>query len=79
MDPFREKALNIIADVCKTDEVIRNPDVPLFESGLLDSFGVVELLVLFESELQKKIPITDFDRETWNTPNRIVAELEGSR
>lgn len=78
MDHFREKALEIIAEVCKTDEVTRNPDLNLFDSDLLDSFGIVELLVLFETELHKKIAITEFDRETWNTPNRIIAELEGS-
>jgi D-alanine--poly(phosphoribitol) ligase subunit 2 len=75
MDELRSGVFDILTEVCGTDEVRRNPDLNLFDSGLLDSFGVVELLIQLETKLHRKVAITDFDRDTWNTANRIVGEL----
>ena len=48
----------------------------VFDAGLLDSFGTVELLVQIEERLGITVPITEFDRDTWNTPNNIAKQLE---
>ncbi len=72
---FKEKVLQIIAEVCEEDVVKEEHDLDLFEAGLIDSFGTVELLVLIEEQLDINVPITEFDRDTWNTPNAIVDRL----
>ncbi|AYV68635.1 D-alanine--poly(phosphoribitol) ligase subunit DltC [Niallia circulans] len=72
---FKEKVLQVIAEVCQDDVVKEELDLDLFDSGLIDSFGTVELLVKFEEQLEINVPITEFDRDTWNTPNAIVERL----
>lgn len=73
---FRENVLNIISEVCQDDIVKENPDIEIFEEGLIDSFGTVNLIILINEELGIEVPISDFDREEWKTPNLIVQKLE---
>lgn len=68
--------IDILARVCDSDEIRQNPDIDLFEAGLLDSFGIVQFLLALEQELSIYISITEFDPELWATPNKIVAYLE---
>jgi len=79
MENLREEVLSILADLCNTDEVKDNPDVQIFEEGLLDSFGTVNLLVEIEDRLDIPVTISDFDREEWATPNKIISILEARR
>jgi D-alanine--poly(phosphoribitol) ligase subunit 2 len=72
---FKDQVINLLAEICQEDAVKENPDIELFESGLLDSFGTVELLVQVEERFGITVPITEFDRDTWNTPNNIVKQL----
>lgn len=72
---FKEKVLQVIAEVCEDEVVKEEHDLDIFEAGLIDSFGTVELLVQFEEQLDINVPITEFDRDTWNTPNAIIDRL----
>lgn len=72
---LRDEVIEIVAKVCQDDVVKENPNIDLFEEGLLDSFGAVELLVEFDERLGIVVPITEFDRDTWNTPNNIADQL----
>lgn len=73
---FEQEVLDILAEVCQEDAVKETPDMDLFEEGLLDSFGTVEMLVEFEDRLGILVPITEFDRDVWNTPNAIIKQLK---
>ena len=75
--PARARILEILREVTGDDAVLSDPDVALFESGLLDSLGVVTLLVSFEEEFGLSISPSELDREAWATPRRLVADLEG--
>lgn len=72
---FKDKVLSILAEVCESDEIKKNPDLQLFDEGLLDSFATISLVVEFEQQLQISVPISDFNREEWATPNMIVNQL----
>ncbi|KXZ13023.1 D-alanine--poly(phosphoribitol) ligase subunit 2 [Bacillus nakamurai] len=72
---FKQEVLDVLAEVCQEDVVKENPDIDIFEEGLLDSFGTVELLVAIENRFGITVPITEFDRDEWNTPNNIVNKL----
>ena len=76
---FKEQVIELIAEICQDEVVKENPDINLFDSSLLDSFGTVELLVLVEERFGITIPITEFDRDTWNTPNNIAIQLADLR
>ena len=72
---FKNEIITLLAEICQDDVIKENPDIDLFDTGLLDSFGTVELLVLVEERLGITVPITEFDRDVWNTPNNIAQQL----
>ncbi|MFD4706348.1 D-alanine--poly(phosphoribitol) ligase subunit 2 [Gottfriedia sp. NPDC058432] len=76
MKNIRAQVLAILTDLCNTEEIVENPEVLLFEEGLLDSFGTVSLLVEIEEKLGIDVTISDFDRDEWSTPNKIITILE---
>ena len=47
-------------------------DEDLFEAGVLDSMGTVELVIELEEKFNIKIPVSDMGRDDWNTGNKIV-------
>lgn len=69
----RERVLAVIARVAREEEVLRNPDLQLFRTGLLDSFAVVELMLALEAEFGTPFSPAEFDEEAWATPERIAA------
>ena len=73
---FPEKVLRLLESVAETDEVRRNLELPLYESQVLDSIKTVELMVRIEEELGLKISPSEFERENWGTPRKIIADLE---
>lgn len=79
MSDVKEIVLDILEEVCETEAVKENLDIQIFEEGLLDSFGTVTLLVEIESRLNVSVPISDFDREEWATPRKIVENVERYR
>lgn len=47
-------------------------DEDLFDAGVLDSMGTVELIVELESRFGIRVPVSEFGRDDWNTANKIV-------
>lgn len=76
MADVRETVLDILGDLTGSDEIKTNPDVNLFETGLLDSMGTVQLLLELQSQLGVNAPVSEFDRKEWATPNKVVAKVE---
>lgn len=72
----RERVYGVIATIAKDDEVVRNPQVHLYETGLLDSFGTVELMLALEQEFDLPFSPAEFDAEQWATPGRIADLVE---
>ena len=75
---FKEQVLDLLADVAEND-VKENPDVEIFEEGIIDSFQTVGLLLEIQNRLGIEVSIMDFDRDEWATPNKIVEALEELR
>ncbi|WP_042349431.1 D-alanine--poly(phosphoribitol) ligase subunit DltC [Bacillus massiliigorillae] len=73
---FREEVLAILEEITETEEVVENTSIKLFEEGLLDSLATVQLLVEIEERLNIMVPVTEFDREEWGTPDQIIQKLE---
>ncbi|XJZ28792.1 D-alanine--poly(phosphoribitol) ligase subunit DltC [Bacillota bacterium Lsc_1132] len=76
---FKDQVFELLAEICQDEVVKEDPNIDIFEAGLLDSFGTVEMLVQFEERFGITVPITEFDRDTWNTPNNIVNQLADFR
>jgi D-alanine--poly(phosphoribitol) ligase subunit 2 len=47
-------------------------DEDLFDAGVLDSMGTVDLVIELEEKFNIKIPVSDMGRDDWNTGNKIV-------
>ncbi len=75
-DSFHEKVLQLVASVAETDEVRANLELPLYECQLLDSIKTVELMIGIEEEFGLKISPAEFERKNWETPGKIIADLE---
>ena len=63
-------------DVTHTDEVLHNFDLALFDEGLLDSLGMVELILSLSEEYGIKISPAEINREDWSSPRRVVTYIE---
>ena len=68
-----ESVLTILARTAETDEVLAQPDLDLFETGVLDSLRTVELMVALSEAFGVEISPAEFERDQWATPARIVA------
>ena len=73
---FSEKVLQLLASVTDSDEVFSDLDLPLYDSHVLDSLRIVQLIVAIEDEFGVKVSPAAFDRESWGTPRRLVADIQ---
>ena len=73
---MEDTLFSILEDITGTEEVRENPEVDLFEEGLMDSLATVQLLVEIEVQLDVQVPVSEFDRAQWNTPNKIIEQVK---
>ncbi|EIA20258.1 D-alanine--poly(phosphoribitol) ligase subunit 2 [Listeria fleischmannii 1991] len=73
---FRDQVLDILEEITESEEVKENTNVRLFDEGLLDSMATVQLLVEIESNLDITVPVSEFERDEWATPELIIKQLE---
>ncbi|EAE5256869.1 D-alanine--poly(phosphoribitol) ligase subunit DltC [Listeria monocytogenes] len=73
---FRKNVLEILEEITETDEVVQNTNIKLFDEGLLDSMATVQLLIEIEEKLDITVPVSEFDRDEWATPEMIITQLE---
>ena len=61
-----------IIDEMFMEDVSDMMDEDLFDAGVLDSMGTVELIVELENRFGIRVPVSEFGRDDWNTANKIV-------
>ena len=61
-----------IIDELVMEDVSDMMDEDLFDAGVLDSMGTVELIVELENRFGIRVPVSEFGRDDWNTANKIV-------
>ena len=75
-----EKIRKLLAQVTDTPQVLTQPDLPLWEEGVLDSFGLLEFLALLEEELGILLYPTQLRHDQLATPASLVeAVLQAAR
>ena len=67
--------VNEIIDELFMEDVSDMMDEDLFDAGVLDSMGTVELIVEIENRFDIRVPVTEFGRDDWNTANKIIAGI----
>lgn len=71
---IKSEVLEIIDELFMED-VSDMMDEDLFDAGVLDSMGTVELIVEIENRFDIRVPVTEFGRDDWNTANKIIAGI----
>ena len=69
---MEEKVLDILVDITGEESLRENVDTNVFDLGLLDSLGVVNLIVDLEDELDVIMSPTEVAREDFDTPRKII-------
>ncbi|MDU1413089.1 MAG: D-alanine--poly(phosphoribitol) ligase subunit DltC [Clostridium sp.] len=73
---MKEKVLDMFEEVIGTDEIREDLDLNLFDAGLLDSLGIIEMLLKIEEVFGLKLQPTDLERSDMATVNNLTAFLE---
>ena len=68
--------LEELAKIAGTDEIRQNLDIPLFDEQILDSLGVLELIVSLGDIFQIELTPATVDRKLWATPRKIISDIE---
>jgi D-alanine--poly(phosphoribitol) ligase subunit 2 len=71
-----DQILDVLARVAETDEVRTNPDLALYDLQILDSMKTVELITALMEEVGVAVSPSEFDREAWATPAKLVADIQ---
>lgn len=71
-----EKVLQLLVSIGETDEVRTNLDLPLYDHQVLDSMRTVELIVMLEEEFGLEVSPAEFERESWATPRKVIADIQ---
>lgn len=74
----KQTVLDILKDLTGED-FPDNLDEDLYSSALLDSMGTVQLLLDLQDKLGVQAPVSEFDRNEWNTPAKIIAKVEAAK
>ena len=64
-----------IIDELFMEDVSDMMDEDLFDAGVLDSMGTVELIVELENRFDIRVPVSEFGRDDWNTANKICRPM----
>ena len=72
---MEEKVLNILIEVTGNDDISEEKDADLFEAGLLDSLGIIEVLLKIEEVFGLRLQPTDLEKNDMATVNNLVEFL----
>lgn len=69
------KVIEIISSVTG-NRVEIGPDESLFDSGILDSFALTDVIAAIEKEFSIKVPDSDLNPRKFNSVSRIAAYVD---
>lgn len=73
---LEKKIVEIIAGICGVEPEEITPELDLFEEGLLDSFGAIQMVLALEDAFSVSLQIENIPREKITTPAKIAALIQ---
>ncbi len=73
---IQEKVLGILEEITGTGEIRNNLDLSLFDEYVLDSLGLVQLIVSLSETFAIKIAPAEVERDQWSSPRKIIENVE---
>ena len=71
-----QKTMEILGEVTGMDASKLDPDIALYDRGLMDSMTTVQLIAALSEQLNLDISPAEFDRDAWATPRQLLADIE---
>lgn len=72
---MEQALLMLLADICQSGDILQNPDINLYDEGLLDSLGLADFLAEAEDRWNLEFYPTRFKREEIDTPRKLIARM----
>ncbi len=72
---IQTRVLDILETIAGTEQIRQDPDLELFEQHILDSLGMVELIIALSEEFTLDIAPAEIEREQWSSPRKIIAQI----
>jgi D-alanine--poly(phosphoribitol) ligase subunit 2 len=76
---MERKIAEILAELCGVESEEIEPDLQLFEEGLLDSFAAIQLVLALEEAFGVSLDMASLPRERIATPAAIAALIREKR
>ena len=73
---MKEKIKNFIVENFLFGERGLEDDEPLFESGIIDSLGLIKLLAFIDETFKISMEMSEIDIENFNTLNDILETIK---
>ena len=71
----KQGVLDILNDLTGED-LSDQMDENIFDNGLMDSMASVQMLLNLQEKFDIDVPVSEFKRAEWDTPNKIVAKVD---
>ena len=72
---IQKQIVDILAEATGQD-FSDNMDQELYESGIMDSMTTVQMLLTLQETFDITVPVSEFNRDDWNTPNKLVEQVK---
>lgn len=72
---IQKQIVDILAEATGED-FSDNMDQELYESGIMDSMTTVQMLLTLQETFDIIVPVSEFNRDDWNTPNKLVEQVK---
>ncbi|WP_300616595.1 D-alanine--poly(phosphoribitol) ligase subunit DltC [uncultured Lactobacillus sp.] len=72
---IKKQIVDILAEATGED-FSDNMDQELYESGIMDSMSTVQMLLTLQETFDITVPVSEFNRDDWNTPNKLVEQVK---
>ena len=76
MDKYEKIAREILSETCETDEIFEDYDLNLIETGYLDSFALLSIIVGIEDKMGIRLQPADIGKEDVCTINSFIEFLK---
>ncbi|MCV3296847.1 MAG: D-alanine--poly(phosphoribitol) ligase subunit DltC [Oenococcus sp.] len=72
---MEKEVLEILKNIAGED-LSDQRDENFFENGLIDSMATVDLILALQEKFSINVPVSEFDRSQWDTPNKVIAQVK---
>ena len=76
---MKEKIIEIIFHITNNKIIYNNENINLFESGILDSMGLIELLTEIEEIFEVTFTSNDISKDNFETVDNIIKFINNKK